>query len=157
MRSNAPASPCWARRMASASVISLDSDRLVRVTVPVGTHPVCGMHPWLLELHLCKFLVLVWYRRRVLPARPAGQPRSELDEWSRPHFLRKCYVRLGLPVRMAGACVTSFGRKNSLSSAGKAQKNEFLTPPVPPPSWLRPKAKELGSAPPPPMNSARPP
>src|SRR5258708_39799257 len=63
MRSNAPASPCWARRMASASVISLDSDRLVRVTVPVGTHPVCGMHPWLLELHLCKFLVLVWYRR----------------------------------------------------------------------------------------------
>src|SRR5579871_394191 len=35
MRSKAPASPCWARRMASASVISLVSDRLARVTVPV--------------------------------------------------------------------------------------------------------------------------
>src|SRR6266853_2134683 len=137
MRSNAPASPCWARRMASASVISLDSDRLVRVTVPVGTHPVCGMHPWLLELHLCKFLVLVWYRRRVLPARPAGQPRSELDEWSRPHFLRKCYVRLGLTVRMAGTCVTSLRRKTSSSSAGKAQKNDFSTTVVYPMHVLR--------------------
>src|SRR6266852_4959147 len=65
MRSNAPASPCWARRMASASVISLVPGCLVRVTVPVGTHPKLrsGMHPWLLELHLfdvdCAGLVLV--------------------------------------------------------------------------------------------------
>src|ERR1700681_4832705 len=98
MRSNAPASPCWARRMASASVISLDSDCLVRVTVPVGTHPVCGMHPWLLELHLCKFLVLVWYRRWVPPARHDPQPCGELDEYSQPYFLWKSYVRLGLTV-----------------------------------------------------------
>src|ERR1700676_1744885 len=64
MRSNAPASPCWARRMASASVISLVSVGLVRVTVPVGTHPVCGMRPCLLELHLVSIQMLVcqWSR-----------------------------------------------------------------------------------------------
>src|ERR1700687_1354063 len=99
MRSNATASPCWARRIASASVISLESDCLVRVTVPVGTHPVCGMHPRLLELHLCEFQVLVWYRRRVNPARRAARPRGKLDECSQLHFLWKCYVRLELTLK----------------------------------------------------------
>src|SRR5260370_33600684 len=127
MRSNAPASPCWARRMASASVISLDSDRLVRVSVPVGTHPVCGMHPWLLELHLCKFLVLVWYRCLLFRAGRAAQPHGELDERQQRHFLRKCYVRLGFTVRMAGTCATSLWRKVSSSSAGNEQKNDFRT------------------------------
>src|SRR4029077_18404331 len=39
-RSNAAASPCWASRIASASGISPGvSIRLVRATLPVGTHP----------------------------------------------------------------------------------------------------------------------
>src|SRR5579864_5759473 len=132
MRSNAPASPCWARRMASASDISLESFRLVRVTVPVGTHPVCGMHPRLLELHLCERLVLVWYRLQPLGAGPAWQAFGRLDGCSRPYFLWKCYVRLGLTVTMAGTCITSFCRKVSNSSAGKAQKNDLSTTVVSP-------------------------
>src|SRR5579862_4096934 len=68
MRSNAPASPCWARRMASASVISLVAVRLVRVTVPDGTHPNCGMLPRLLELHSSEVPVLVDNWRQ--PLRP---------------------------------------------------------------------------------------
>jgi hypothetical protein len=38
-RSNAAASPCWARRISSASGTSPGSTRLVRATLPVGTHP----------------------------------------------------------------------------------------------------------------------
>src|SRR5580692_11262043 len=76
MRSNAPASPCWARRMASASVISLVSVRLVRVTVPDGTHPNCGMPPRLLELHSCEVLVPVYNWRH--PPRA----RSHLPRWT---------------------------------------------------------------------------
>ena len=75
--------------MASASVISLDSDRLVRVTVPVGTHPVCGMHPRLLELHLGQVLVLVWYRLRLFPAGHAAWPFGELEYCPQPYFLWK--------------------------------------------------------------------
>src|SRR6266436_7773412 len=132
MRSNAPASPSWARRMASASVISLDSVGLVRVTVPVGTHPLNGMHPWLLKLHLCEYPVLVMYRSRLPRATPAAQPSSELDNCSQPYFLWKLYVRLGLTVRMAGTCITSLRRNASSSSAGKAQKNDFNTTVVSP-------------------------
>src|ERR1700730_3716500 len=133
MRSNAPASPCWARRMASASVISLESVRLVRVTVPVETHPVCGMHPRLLELHLYEGLVLVWYRRQPLRAGPASRACRKLVVGSSlPYFLWKSYVRLGLTVRMAGTCITSFWRNSSSSSAGKAQKNDFSTTVVSP-------------------------
>src|ERR1700730_15601861 len=43
MRSNASASPCCARRMASASPSSLTSVGLVRATGPVGTHLVLSM------------------------------------------------------------------------------------------------------------------
>src|SRR5882757_969789 len=78
MRSNAPESPCWARRMASASVISLVSVGLARVTVPNGTHPSCGMHPYLLELHSfaidCVELLPLACSAR-LPM-PLGQPDS---------------------------------------------------------------------------------
>src|SRR5437588_53110 len=102
MRSNAPASPCWARRMASASVISLDSDRLVRVTVPVGTHPVCGMHPWLLELHSSIGLGAGLVPASVPSAGHAALPRGELGYCPLPYFLWKSYVRLGLTVRMVG-------------------------------------------------------
>ena len=98
----------------------------MRVTVPVGTHPVCGMHPWLLELHLYKYLVLVWYRRLFRAGR-AVHLCSELDGYSRTYFLWKSYVRLGLTVRMAGTCITSFWRKASSSSAGRAQKKDFST------------------------------
>ena len=63
--------------MASASVISLESVCLVRVTVPVGTHPVIGMHPYLLELYSCEILVLTWYRHRLCcRSRPGEQPCS---------------------------------------------------------------------------------
>src|SRR6266853_3394852 len=44
----------------------------------------------------------------------------------------KLYVRLGLTVRMAGTCITSFCRNASSSSAGKAQKNDFNTTVVSP-------------------------
>src|SRR5258706_16033765 len=120
MRSNAPASPCWARRMASASDISLESVRLVRVTVPVpvGTHPVGGMHPRLLELHLYKLLVLVWYRHWPSRAAPASQAWGKVYECSRPYFLWKCYVRLELTVRMAGTFMTRFSLNTSSSSVG---------------------------------------
>src|ERR1700686_2083541 len=80
MRSNAPAAPCWARRMASASVISLVSVRLVRVTVPVGTHPLCGMHPWLLELLYFEVLVPVKYRPNCFrPSKLIGPAESQRD------------------------------------------------------------------------------
>src|SRR5258706_3848385 len=125
MRSNAPASPCWARRMASASDISLDSVLLVRFTVPVGTHPVGGMHPRLLELHLYKLLVLVWYRHWPSRAAPTSQACGKEYERSRPYFLWKCYVRLELTVRMAGTCMTSFSLNTSSSSAGQAQEYDF--------------------------------
>src|SRR5882762_10784627 len=132
MRSNAPASPSWARRMASASVISLDSVGLVRVTVPVGTHPLNGLHPWLLKLHLCEYPVLVRSRSRLPRAGFAAQPSGELDNCSRLYFLWKFYVRLSLTVRMAGTCNTSLCRNASSSSAGKAQKNDFNTTVVSP-------------------------
>src|SRR6266436_555475 len=87
MRSNAPASPSWARRMASASLISLESGCLVRVTVPDGTHPLNGMHPWLLKLHLCECPVLVRYRSRLPRAGPAARPCGELDNCSQQFIL----------------------------------------------------------------------
>ena len=64
--------------MASASVISLDPICLVRVTVPDGTHPVFGMHPWLLELHLRQILLLGRHRRQLLAARQAASPTGSL-------------------------------------------------------------------------------
>src|ERR1700704_115575 len=132
MRSNAPASPSWARRMASASLISLESGCLVRVTVPDGTHPLNGMHPWLLKLHLCECPVLVRYRSRLPRAGPAARPCGELDNCPQPDLFWKLYVHLGLTVRMAGTCITSFCRNVSSSSAGKAQKNDFNTTVVSP-------------------------
>src|SRR5437879_13437682 len=49
----------------------------------------------------------------------------------------KLYVRLGLTVRMAGTCTTSFWRNAASSTAGKAQKNDITTTDVPPKTEIK--------------------
>jgi len=68
---------------------------LVRVTVPVGTHPHCGMRPCLLELHLLLLLVPVcqW------PPLPPGQviPRAN-NVPSAPIYLEQAAILTPQPI-----------------------------------------------------------
>src|ERR1019366_6218205 len=115
MRSNAPASPCWARRMASASVISLDSVCLVRVTIPVGTHPLLGMHPWLLELHLRQILLLGWRRRQLLAARQAAQSYGKPSLLMRTTLFSLERLHPSMVYRKQGWSISSASQANQSS------------------------------------------
>ncbi len=72
----------------------------MRVTVPDGTHPLNGMHPWLLKLHLCECPVLVRYRSRLPRAGPAARPCGELDNCSQQFILET--LRSSRPNRKNG-------------------------------------------------------
>src|SRR5437879_6304971 len=58
MRSKASASPCCARRIASASPSSRISVGLVRATGPVGTHQLHPMPPLLHKVVYLRYLLL---------------------------------------------------------------------------------------------------
>ena len=105
-RSNAAASPCWARRIDSASGTSPVSIRLVRATLPVGTHPSMRCVGRTRSCTSCS------YRATVLS--PAGGERGRLRVApircgvllaSLAYFRRNCAVR---PATLQASLIAGF-------------------------------------------------
>src|SRR5260370_24701658 len=134
MRSKASASPCCARRIASASPSSWTSVGLVRATGPVGTHQVLSMPPLLHKVVYSRYLLLsARVGRSVLPsgfggrAGRSGSACPAVLRQAGSSLARTCAERRFWLTEGLGVSETTLCRKAGNSSLGSTQKNDLST------------------------------
>src|SRR5689334_25442010 len=129
MRSKASASPCCARRMASASPSSRTTLDLVRATGPVGTHQLLSMPSLLHKVvyHYLLLSVMVGRSGVLREFRPtAGFSWAGVFEHSCSSLPDTCAARRAVKADLP-ASETTLCRNPGNSSSGNAQKNDFST------------------------------
>src|SRR5579862_1054977 len=135
MRSKASASPCCARRIASASPNSRISVGLVRATGPVGTHQVLSMPPLLPKVVYSHYLLLLsntvgssWFPRGLWGiAGLSGAASAAVLRQAGSILAKTCPERRFWFTDGLGVSETTLCRKAGNSSLGSTQKNDFST------------------------------
>src|SRR5205807_7564446 len=136
MRSKAAASPCCARRMASASPNSRTSVGLVGATGPVGTHQLLSMPSLLHKVVYSRYLLLSipvgwsWLLREVWgPADRSGTGAAcaAVLRQAGSILAKTCAGRRFGFNDGFGASETTLCRNTGNSASGSTQKNDFNT------------------------------